>query len=125
MTPPEPLTESGVRRQLTELQKQVGRYSALRGGTSRLIEDAGFLVGLTLLGLRGLAEIIPEFLGPFIPLRPHEHHFPTALILSCVLLVAPKWLGKATAGKVWEALGQGGSKLLGRGRPAGPGENGQ
>jgi hypothetical protein len=123
MTDPErPLTESGMRRQLTALEKQVARYSIQRGGTSRLIEDAGFVVGLGLLGLRGVAEILPEMLGPFMALRPHEHQFPTALILSSVLLVAPKWLGKASAGRVWEALGAGGAKLIGRGRPAGPGE---
>jgi len=123
MTAPEqPLTESGMRRKLTAMELQVARYSVAKGGTSRLIEDVGFCVGLGLLGLRGLAEVVPEMLGPFMTLKPHEHHVPWAILLSSVLLVAPKWLGKATAGKVWEALGQGGAKLLARGRPSGPGE---
>lgn len=101
-----------------------GSYTHLAPGVarSRFIEDAGFVTGLALLGLRGLSELVHEWVGMLVELRPHGHPFPAALILSAVLLVAPKWLGRATAGKVWTALGGGAARLLGRGRPAGPGE---
>lgn len=92
------------------------------GGSSRLLEDVGFACGLLLLTLRGLAEIAHEVAAALIELREHSHQFPWAFLMGCALLVAPKMVGRATAGRVWEAIGGGLAKLVSRGRSRGPGE---
>jgi len=96
-----------------------------RFNPSRLLEDIAFAVGILSILARVVVELAHET-GHWAPLADHKG-IPWAFAASVVLLIAPKMLGKATAGRVWEALGGGVSaglgKLVGRGRPAGPGED--
>lgn len=87
---------------------------------SRHIEDAGFAAGGLLIVARGIAELVHEF---YPVIEAHKHGIPWGFFMGCGLLVLPKVLGRATAGKVWEAIGTGVGRLIGRGRPAAPGES--
>ncbi len=89
-------------------------------GAARMIEDGAFIIGATLLATKSAVEILQD--AGFLTYPPNHTGFPLGLILTCVLLIAPKMLGRATAGKVWGAVGDGLAKLVGRGRPAAPGE---
>ena len=105
------------------LNRLSGAHYRQDGGSSRMLEDVAFGLGIFLVGLRGVAEVAHEVAGSLMELREHRHQFPWAFILSCGLLVLPKTVGRATAGKVWGAIGDGLGRLVGRGRPAGPGDD--
>lgn len=76
---------------------------------SRLIEDTGFAIGIGLIALRGVAELVQEFLD-----RPnHTHPFPLAFVIGVLACVLPKTLGRMTAGRIWEVLG---GSVLNRGK---------
>lgn len=71
---------------------------------SRLLEDLAFLLGIFLIGAKGLVEILQD-----ASLIPHHDHSLGSIVLEFgrnTLLIAPKMLGRATAGKAWVALGQ-------------------
>ncbi len=71
----------------------------------RTIETIAFALGVVILGAYGLAEAL-ALLG--WRLGPHEGHhgFPWGQVVVATILVAPKLLGRATAGKIWGAIGQ-------------------
>lgn len=98
-------------------------YQTLSGGRSRQIEDWGFVVAIVLMAIRGLSELLHEWAAMLVELRPHPHPWPWAFLISVLVVALPKFLGRATAGKVWESIGAGLGRLVGRGRPAGPGES--
>ena len=128
------LTESDICRKLSDLEKeqellllrqkryidtllaQQKRYgSKTRGGASRIIEDGMAIVGVVLIVSRAVIEGGQE-IGVFA--YPPNHHSGWAVLLEFLrssLLVAPKALGIATAGKVWTTLGAGFGKLVSRG----------
>lgn len=83
---------------------------------ARAIEDIGFGVAIALIALRGLLELVHES-GLVIP--PEHHGFPWGFAASVVLIIAPKYLGRITAGEVWKSIGSGIGKLVGRGKPGG------
>lgn len=62
----------------------------------RWIENAAFAVGVLLLAFAGIREALG--MGP--------PHFPWVTFISASVLVAPKMLGRATAGRVWNLLGK-------------------
>lgn len=96
-------------------------------GVSRMIEDSAFALGVLLMGLKVAAEILEEMGFVKVPAEAEgaHGHWPIGLFLFAALLIAPKTLGRITAGKLWSGLGDGVSKLIARGRPAAPGEKDQ
>jgi hypothetical protein len=128
-----PMTPSGITRKLTdleerqfrderarvELERELRAEAALKG---RQVENAGYWVALALVGVRGVLEMVHEVVGWFMTLRPHQHGMPWAFMVAVFCFVLPKWVGRATAGKVWGGIGTGLTRLVGRGRPAAPGE---
>jgi hypothetical protein len=89
------------------------RYSGSRGGSSRLLEDVAFCMGLFLIGGKGTIEMMQE-----AGRLPHaDHSFMTVLVefLRSSLLIVPKMLGKSTGGAVWGSIGSGIGKIVGRG----------
>lgn len=62
---------------------------------SRLLEDVGFLAAIGLGVYAGVKEANALHVA---------HHFPWALLIVMSILAAPKTLGRASAGKVWERL---------------------
>lgn len=77
-----------------------GRYQAHSGGLSRLLEDFGFLVGLLLIAGKGVVEILAD--AGIV--RHANHGFPWAFFGYTALLIAPKMVGRASAGRAWEGL---------------------
>ena len=74
---------------------------------SRIVEDIGFAVGL-LLGIAyvGLVEILPaacHAIGRCVN-APGDNPFPWVVVTIIALCVAPKTLGRATAGEFWKAI---------------------
>lgn len=89
------------------------RYSVSQGGGSRLLEDVAFFVGLLFIAAKSGVEIAQE-----IGLVASTQHTLTTVLIEFMrssLLVAPKLLGRATAGRVWGSLGAGAGKRLGGG----------
>lgn len=84
------------------------------GGSSRLLEDVAFLVGVLLIGAKGTVEIL-QGAGVF-PAQAHGLWAIVVEFLRSSLLVAPKMLGKATGGRVWEVLGGGVASVFRRGK---------
>lgn len=76
----------------------------------RLVETTGFGIGVGLLATKTFVEILQD--AGFLTYPP-EHGWPWGLFLSCGLMVLPKFLGKATAGKVWGSIGEGLSRRIG------------
>lgn len=73
---------------------------AAKPAHSRALENVGFLLGLGLVvGFELFADILPRAHGSTV-----DHAFPWGLVVAAALLVAPKMLGRATAGRVWDAL---------------------
>jgi hypothetical protein len=107
-----------VRAKAAETQARIdgAKYgSPLRGGASRMIEDSAFFLGLLLIASRATVEMGQEI--GYWPM-PADHHSAWATLLEFLrasLLVAPKTLGRATAGGVWGAIGSGVGKMVGRG----------
>lgn len=84
--------------------------------THRAIEDYGFIIGLGLMTLFGLAETavyLAVSLG-FVPRVDAPH--PWIVILYVLLAVLPKYLGRATAGQVWVILARATGSLISRGK---------
>ena len=70
----------------------------------RAVEAVSFILGVLILAAYGLSEVLVH-LG--WKLGPHsDTTFPWGQIIVGALLVAPKMLGRATAGKIWDAIGQ-------------------
>jgi hypothetical protein len=135
MTDPTPLTDSGILRKLTDLEKRQladeshaadieRRWRAQRAG--RYIENICLLIAAMLLALQGISEVAEQWYCLMNECRPHSHGFPWAFVLGFFGFLLPKGIGKLSGGKVWESIaanaGAGLGKLIGRGRPAGPGE---
>lgn len=72
---------------------------------SRILEDVAFALGIVLLGSYALSETL---LNLGWRLGPHEpgHDFPWGQVLISAIFIAPKLLGRATAGKIWDAIGR-------------------
>lgn len=73
-------------------------------GRSRLLEDVGFAAAIALGLLYGVAEALARIgvrLGPHAP----DTSFPWGLLIVMAVLAAPKTLGRASAGRVWDAIG--------------------
>lgn len=71
---------------------------------SRFLEDMAFLLGVFLIGSKGIVEVLQD-----ASILPHHEHSIGSIVLEFgrnTLLIAPKMLGRATAGKAWVALGQ-------------------
>lgn len=62
----------------------------------RTIENIAFGVGVALLAFAGIREALG--MGPA--------SFPWVTFIAASVLVAPKMLGRATAGRVWDLLGK-------------------
>ena len=70
---------------------------------SRLVEDVGFGAGLLIATAFAGVELVIRMgvrLGPC----GEDTHFPWWFVIVIGVLVAPKMLGKGTAGKGWEGL---------------------
>lgn len=67
----------------------------------RRAENIGFYVAITIAALLGLVEIADR--AGILP-NAETGSFPWGVVLLQVMLVLPKTLGRATAGKVWDAL---------------------
>ncbi len=81
----------------------VGRtLGTVRG--SRALENAAFALAV-LLGTAYVifVEILPA-IGWRLGEADHVHNFPWGLFAILTLLVAPKTVGRATAGKVWDRV---------------------
>lgn len=62
---------------------------------NRLLENLGFLAGISI----GVFAAVQE------TLRACEHHpFPWALAIIAGLLIAPKMVGRSSAGRAWESV---------------------
>jgi hypothetical protein len=74
---------------------------------ARWLEDVGFVVGI-LLGIAyvGLVEILPTacYSLDVCQQAPVDHPFPWVLVAIIALCIAPKMIGRSTAGRVWEAI---------------------
>lgn len=71
---------------------------------SRFLEDMAFLLGVFLIGSKGIVEVLQD-----ASILPHHEHSFGSIMLEFGrngLLVAPKMLGRATAGRAWVALTQ-------------------
>ena len=71
---------------------------------SRLLEDVAFLLGVFLIGSKGIVEVLQD-----ASVLPHRDHSLGSIVLEFgrnTLLIAPKMLGRATAGRAWVALTQ-------------------
>ena len=74
---------------------------------SRVLEDVGFVVGLLMMvGYVGLVEILPALCHALGKCQnaPADTPFPWVVVTMAALCVAPKMIGRASAGKVWESL---------------------
>ena len=105
-------------KRIEVLSQGAAKYgSKARGGASRILEDTAFFLGLLLIASRAVIEMGQEI--DYWPMPEEGHSFAGILVefLRSSLLVAPKILGRATAGGVWTAVGSGVGKLVGRGKP--------
>lgn len=72
-------------------------------GRSRLLEDIGFAAAIALGVIYGVAEALARVgvrLGPHAP----DTSFPWGLLIVMTILAAPKTLGRATAGRIWDVI---------------------
>ena len=89
---------------MSPIERLSSRYSAQRGGMSRILEDLAFLVGVFLIGTKGVVEILQE-----ASVIPYHDHTVASIVVEfgrSTVLVVPKMIGKATAGRAWTALGE-------------------
>lgn len=72
----------------------------------RWVEDLGFLAAILIALVYGAAEAM-RVVG-FCATRPcsTDHAFPWGLLIICACLVLPKTVGRASAGAVWQAIGE-------------------
>lgn len=82
--------------------------------TSRQIEDAGFILGLVLMGLYGVAELVIYVLVSIGRVSYVHVSIPKIIVLLALLCVLPKYMGRATAGQVWITLAQSATRLFGK-----------
>lgn len=107
-----PLTESGFHKRHTrlELEQEAIRVEAARRG--RLTEDVAMWVAIVLIVIRSGVELVQE-----IGMVPHvDAGFPFGFWMTCGLLVLPKVVGRASAGRFWEAIGGGIGRRIGGGK---------
>lgn len=93
------------------------RYTVAKGGGSRLLEDGAFIVGLILIASRAGVEMGQEIGYWPMPAVHHSLWVTTVEFMRSSLLIAPKMLGRARAGRSWGEFGRG---LVGRGKPGEP-----
>lgn len=70
----------------------------------RFAETAAFVLGVLIMASYGVAESL-SLLGFRLGQHDGHHGFPWGQFVIGALLVAPKLLGRATAGKIWDAIG--------------------
>lgn len=84
---------------------------------SRLLEDVSFVLGVLVAVSFAAAEIALK-LGVHLGECSHtDSGTPWGLLVIAGILIAPKTLGRATAGKVWQAVGE---RIAGRRLPDPP-----
>lgn len=71
---------------------------------SRWIEDIGFFVGILQALFYGALEALRSA-GFKLGDCPTDHPFPWVTIIIFLGCVAPKTLGRATTGRIWQAIG--------------------
>ena len=96
MTPRDPLSETGVERKIADVLKG-------QNGRSRWLEDAAFVVAIMQAVGYGVAEMLGE-LGVRFGACEVSTGFPYITVIVFLGCVAPKMLGRATAGKIWERI---------------------
>lgn len=76
----------------------------------RFVETFAFAGGVILLMLYMVVEILYAA-GVRLGTGPTDEGFPWGTMISASLLVAPKMIGKATAGRAWNKIAGGGSPV--------------
>ena len=74
----------------------------------RFVETFAFAGGVVLLMLYMVVEIL-HAAGVRLGSGPTDEGFPWGTMISASLLVAPKMIGKATAGRAWNKIAGGGN----------------
>ncbi|HYC32258.1 MAG TPA: hypothetical protein VEB59_08215 [Gemmatimonadales bacterium] len=80
--------------------------------TNRGVETFAFVLGVLNLSLHAVVESLRHWGFTHGKDCPADHGFPYAVLMISALLVAPKMIGRARAGRAWEALTL---RLTGRG----------
>lgn len=62
----------------------------------RWLENAAFGIGVAMLAFAGFREAVASCAA---------HPFPWVTFIAAAVLVAPKMLGRATAGRIWGLVG--------------------
>ena len=73
------------------------------GKRSRLLEDIAFMIAMLQAVAFGAAETAAR-VGFYVGEKPPESGIPYMSITIFLGCVAPKMLGRATAGKIWERI---------------------
>jgi len=68
---------------------------------SRKVEDAGFAAAILLVTLWCLVAIAKS---AGVLVGPLNQGFPWEFVILCAVLVVPKTVGRATAGRIWDKL---------------------
>lgn len=71
---------------------------------SRVFENTAFILGIIMISAKVTVEILMD-----ASLIPHQEHSFFAVVLEfgrSTLLIAPKMIGRATAGQAWVSLGR-------------------
>ena len=71
---------------------------------SRGLENAAFVVGVLVLAAFALTEVLPQVGIAVGDCEVMDTGTPWGVFMVGSLLVAPKMLGRATAGKIWGAI---------------------
>jgi hypothetical protein len=90
------------------------------GTRSRILEDVGFGAAILLGVIYGVAEALAR-VGVRIGEHAPDASFPWGLLIVMAVLAAPKTVGRASAGRVWDAVA---GMLPGRRSGGGPGAAG-
>jgi len=86
----------------TTTQRAAQVVGGVRG--SRLLENVGFGVGLVVALTYGVAEALSR-IGLTLGDQAHaDHGIPWGLVIIIGVCVLPKTVGKATSGRLWDAL---------------------
>lgn len=68
---------------------------------SRILEDVAFMIGVLVLAAFAITEILPQVGIVLGDCGVIDTGTPWGVFMVGSLLVAPKMLGRATAGKIW------------------------
>lgn len=82
------------------------------GTRSRILEDVGFAAAIALGLLYGIAEALAR-IGLYVGDKAPDTSFPWGLLIVMSIMAAPKTLGRATAGRIWDVIAGRGSRSIG------------